>query len=1092
MYRYRTSFLILVIFIVACSCTADEDRTLFTRLPETATGITFRNLLKEDNEKFNILTYPYFYNGGGVAVGDLNNDNLPDVFFTGNMVKNRLYFNKGDLEFEDITSKSTVAEKEGWCTGATMVDINEDGWLDIYVCRSGLANDHYRKNLLFVNNQDLTFTESAAKYGLDDMGYSTQASFFDYDLDNDLDVIIINQSLPQYAQGQIEYAQLKNQQADSVFKNKLLRNDNGKFIDVSQAAGIKSNVLTFSLGVSTSDINQDGWPDVFITNDFKEPDHYYINNRDGTFTESISKIFDHTSLYAMGVDVADYNNDLLSDILILDMLPESNAAQKMHSGGDNYTQYNFLFKQGMFHQYMKNSLQKNNGDGTFSEIGQLAGVSNTDWSWSPLIADLDNDGLKDIFITNGYKRDNTDIEFIIYSMNQSIRLQKGGDALNVSDYISHMQGINLPNYIFKNNGNDTFENKVNEWGLDHNTYSHGSAYADLDSDGDLDLITNNTEDFAGIYRNNADKVLKNNYIKFKLKGIKENAFAIGTKIFAYKGNNKFFIEQSPVRGFQSSSDFTLHLGLGNTTKKLDSIRIVWPDQTFLVLRNVAVNTTLNINQKDHIKALTPIPHAQNSITLEMGSINFIHKQKDENDFLKQFLIPHYYSQRGPCMAKGDINSDGLADFFISGGRNQPSKIFIQKSDKTFGILHNPSIEIDSAYLNNDATFFDADNDGDLDLYLVSGGYELETNSPLFRDRLYLNNGKGLFSASTTSAPKNLINKSSITAGDFDSDGDVDVFIGGHVKPQNFPLNEKSTILLNDGNGNFSDAPFNIDLSSLGIVNDVAFKDINADGFGDLIIASEWQPLRLILGGKNAFTRIDSLKNAGRGLWTTVLVEDLDSDGDNDILAGNYGLNSQLKTDKQHPVKLYFNDFDENGSIDPIITHYIGDKSFPLVARDDLNGQIPPMKKKFNDYKTYANATIHEILNDKQLKEASLLSVDNLNTVFLENTVNGYEVKELPIEVQYAPVYAIAALKTSKSSRTLIFAGNNSKTRISLGRHDASHGVAIEYNNKKFRSISQRQSGLNLKGDVRDILTIDNNLLFGINNEQLKFYQVVKH
>jgi hypothetical protein len=508
-------------------CRPDTPETLFTKLSETETGITFRNLLKEDNPDFNILTYPYFYNGAGVAVGDINNDGLTDIFFTGNMVKNRLFLNKGSLEFEDITTQSHVAEREGWCTGVTMIDINQDGWLDIYVCRAGLQNAAFRKNLLFINNHDLTFTEQANQYGLDDAGHSTQASFFDYDRDNDLDMMLINQSLPQYAKGEIDYLKSRDRMLDTMFGNKLFRNDNGHFTDVSSAAGIHSTVMTFSLGLSTSDLNMDGWPDIYIANDFKEPDYYYVNNGNGTFTAKAKTAFDHQSLYSMGVDAGDFNNDLLPDLIVLDMLAESNKVQKMHLGGDNYTQYKYLFSQGMFYQYMKNCLQKNNGDGTFSEIGQFAGISNTDWSWSPLLADFDNDGLKDLFVSNGYKRDNTDVEFIMYSMNESIRVQKGGPALNVKEYISHMPGISLPNYIFRNTGNDQFENEIKSWGFDHNTFSHGAAYADFDNDGDLDLITNNTDDYAGVYKNNSEKLSGNNFLKIKLTGANDQDFGVG-------------------------------------------------------------------------------------------------------------------------------------------------------------------------------------------------------------------------------------------------------------------------------------------------------------------------------------------------------------------------------------------------------------------------------------------------------------------------------------------------------------------------------------------------------------------------------------
>jgi hypothetical protein len=562
----------LLALISACK---KEKPTLFSLLPKSKTGITFNNLLKEDNPEFSILSYPYFYNGGGVAVGDLNNDGLQDLVFTGNMVKNGIFINKGDLEFEDITEKSGIGKYNGWCTGVTIIDINNDGWLDIYICRSGFQNSASRKNLLFINRGDLTFTESAAQYGLNDSAYSTQASFFDYDLDGDLDMFLINQSDPKYSRGNLDYIQTHLQKSDSALANKLYRNDNGHFINVSDQAGITSTIFSYSLGLSTADINQDGWPDIYVGNDFEEADYLYINNHDGTFTEELAKRMDHTSLFSMGVDVADYSNDQLPDLVQMDMLPEGNYAQKMHLAGDNYNRYTQQFRKGMFPQYMKNSLQKNNGDGTFSEIGQLAGMSNTDWSWSPLFADFDNDGRKDLFITNGYQRDNTDMQFVVYAMDQSQHIQQGGKAPSVQEYISHMPGISLPNYIFRNEGENQFSNKIKEWGFDQSSFSHGAAYSDLDNDGDLDLVINNTGDVASVYRNNSEKLLRNNFLKIKLNGDAKNRNGVGAKIYAYAGADKFYLEQNPVRGYQSSVDMILHLGLGNHSQ-IDSLRVVWP------------------------------------------------------------------------------------------------------------------------------------------------------------------------------------------------------------------------------------------------------------------------------------------------------------------------------------------------------------------------------------------------------------------------------------------------------------------------------------------------------------------------------------
>jgi enediyne biosynthesis protein E4 len=1084
---------ILCIATLFIRCGGDNSKTLFTKLSENDTDITFRNLLKEDNPQFNILFYPYFYNGAGVAVGDINNDGLTDVFFTGNMVKNRLFVNQGEFEFEDITEKSHIADNEGWCTGATMVDINEDGWLDIYVCRSALENKKYRKNLLFINNHDLTFTEKAAEYGLDDEGFSTQASFFDYDRDGDLDVIVINQSVPKYSQGKIEYVQLHDQAADSTFKNKLFRNDNGHFTEVSSKAGINSNVLTFSLGVSTSDINLDGWSDIYITNDFKEPDYYYINNKDGTFTDALPKAFDHTSLYAMGLDVADYNNDLLPDIMILDMLAESNKAQKMHMGGDNYTQYSYLFKNGMFHQYMKNCLQKNNGDGTFSEIGQLAGISNTDWSWSPLLADYDNDGLKDLFVTNGYKRDNTDIEFIVYSMNQSIRIQKGGDAVNVNEYISHMPGIYIPNYIYKNAGNDKFDNKTKEWGFDHKDFSHGAAYADLDNDGDLDLITNNTDEYAGIYRNNAESQLKNNYIKLKLTGLKGNLTGIGAKIFAYSNGKRWYVEQNPVRGFQSAGDHVLHLGLGNENL-LDSLKIIWPDQRTQVIREVSANQLLALTIENATGISSEVKDESKLLfTASQNIIDFAHRENPVNDFLRQFLLPHYYSHTGPCIAKADINNDGLEDLFVGGAKGQAAKIFVQDKAQNFKLLPNKSIEADSACEDVDAVFFDADGDNDVDLYVVSGGYEFAEKDAMLRDRLYMNNGRGVFAKNKGKLPDILANKHRVAPADIDKDGDTDLFVGGHVVPGKYPMFESSVILVNE-NGNFT-AQYADVFKNAGIVNDALWADVDGDGSDELIIASEWQPIKAFTRSGKSFVEMDAsfFAEAGSGWWTSIIAHDFDKDGDIDLIAGNYGENSQIKASQERPVTLYFNDYDNNGSIDPIITHYIGDTAYPLIPRDDLNGQIPIMKKKFNDYNIYSNATINDILSPDQLAKSSILKASTLSTVYLENTGKGFSRKSLPVEVQYSPTYKLLVADVNKDGHDdVIAAGNNDFNRIYLGKHDANHGVVLLGNGKgDFQYLPHAKSGLTVRGDVRSAVMVNDKIIFGVNNAPLKVFEIKK-
>ncbi|MBS1491308.1 MAG: VCBS repeat-containing protein [Bacteroidetes bacterium] len=1086
----KTLSILILLTGLLLSCSKENHNTLFTALPKSKTGIDFRNLLKEEMPEFNITTYPYFYNGGGVAVGDLNNDSLPDIFFTGNMVKNRLFLNKGNFEFENITAQAHIAEKEGWCTGVTMADVNADGWLDIYICRSGLANPALRKNLLFINNHNLTFTESASAYGLDDSGYSTQASFFDYDKDGDLDMFLINQSSPEYSKGKMEFLPLRNKKNDPTLENKLFRNDNGKFINVTQWAGIESNVLSFSLGLSTADINQDGWPDIYITNDFKEPDYLYINQKDGTFINQLTPATNHISLYSMGVDVADYNNDLLPDIIVPDMFSEDNYAQKMHIGGDNFTQYNQLFSQGMFPQFMKNTLQKNNGDGTFSEIGQLAGVSNTDWSWSPLLADFDNDGKKDLFISNGYKRDNTELQFILYSMNQSLR-QNNNNSLNVAEYISHMSGIYLPNYIYKNTGQDLFENKIKEWGLNQHTYSNGAAYADLDNDGDLDIIVNNIDDYAGVYQNNSE-VLKNNFLKIRLQGEPKNADGIGSKIMAYASGETFYLEQTTVRGYQSSISSELHLGLGKHAT-LDSLRIIWPNRASQVLEQVKANQVLHLHIKN-AQSNYVYPSRPSQYLTPSQEIAYTHRENFENDFLKQFLLPRIYSNTGPCLVKGDVNGDGVEDVFIGGNKNQASCIYLGGQEK-FKKINIPVFEKELTKKVVDAVFFDADGDRDLDLYVAYGGYEYSLNDPLLQDHLYLNDGKGNFHLGT-SLPQNFSNKNFVKAIDLDKDGDLDIFVGGGVEPGHYPVASPSKILINNGAGKFTDQSqtFFSNIQPLNIVSDVICIDLNQDGYTDLVTVGEWEPIRALLN--NGKTLTDATASffpfASKGWWNKMIAEDFDHDGDQDLVVGNFGLNTPLHATETQPMQLYYADLDKNGSVDPIITHYINGVSYPLVTRDDMIGQIPMLKKKFIDYQVYAKATIQDIIPPEQFASTPVLSAQTLRTIYLENKKNKFTVKELPIEAQYAPVHAMLATDVDKDGNLdLILAGNNRYNRIYLGSSDANHGQLLLGNGKgEFKYVPQYTSGLKVQGDVRSVVQLTNHIWFGINGKPVQSYTFV--
>lgn len=1084
--RNTILFSYLFLGLLFLSCRGGQNK-LFTKLSENQTGIDFRNLIIEDNPDFNVVLYPYFYNGGGVAVGDINNDGLPDICFTGNMVKNRLYLNKGNMQFEDITAQSGIAEKEGWCTGVTMVDINGDGQLDIYICRSGLPNKAYRTNLLFINKGNNTFSEMAAAYGLDDAGYSSQASFFDYDRDGDLDMMLINQSVPEFSKGKIELVRMRNMPADSLFSNKLFRNDNGHFTNVSRQAGITSNPLSFSLGISTTDINQDGWPDIYIANDFKEPDYYFINNKNGTFTEQLNKSFSHTALYAMGIDVADYNNDALPDVMELDMLPEGNHAQKMHMGADGFDQYNLLFQQGMPFQYMKNCLQKNNGDGTFSEIGQLAGLSNTDWSWSPLLCDFDNDGRKDLFITNGYKRDNTDIQFVKYSMDQSMKMQQGGAAVSAAEYIAHMPAIKTGSYIFKNKGQDQFENKVQDWGLEQPTISNGAVYADLDNDGDMDLVTNNTDDYAGIYQNNADRIFKNNFLKIKLKGDKGNSNGIGAKVYAYQEQQIFYQEQNPVRGYCSSVDASLNFGLGKI-EKLDSVMVVWNNGKKQVIKNVAVNQTLSIKESSALQTHHfASPSAMALCAEDTAAIDFKHTENDFNDFTLQTLLPSYLSRQGPCMAKADVNSDGLIDVFIGGAKGQAGCILLATASGKFTKKEQAAFAKDAPCEDVAACFFDADKDGDMDLYLGSGGYELPENDPVLQDRLYLNDGKGNFTKKDNALPLMRRNTSCVMAADIDGDGDTDLFVGGGCQPWKFPLHEKSTILINNGSGIFTDqtASIGVGVQQAGLVTDAVWMDVNKDAQLDLILVGQWMSPKAFINhrGKLLEETTNYFKSIGVGWWNKIVAEDLDKDGDLDLVLGNQGYNNQFAASDEKPISLVYKDFDGNGSVDPFLFYFIGDKSYPAFSRDDIVQQVPMLNKRFLYYNDYADITQQKMFTQAQMDGAQQLQVNTLETLYLENTPNGFIKRDLPIEAQYAPIEAIAALDINHDgNRDLVLAGNNTFTRIKFSRYDANHGLVLLGNGKgQFTALSQQASGLNVQGNVRSTCALNHQIIFAMND-----------
>lgn len=1101
MFRFTAFTCTIFLSIIFIRCSHDDSTHLFTRLSEKSTGVNFKNTLFEDGP-LNVANYIYFYNGGGVAIGDINNDGLQDVLFTGNMVRNRLYLNKGNFQFEDITPKAGVDKMQGWCTGATMADVNGDGKLDIYICRSADINPDMRRNLLYINNGDLTFTEQAAAFGLADNGYSTQAAFFDYDKDGDLDCFIINHSIQKYTAGVQDNPELRKEH-NPDFASKLYRNDNNHFTNVSDSAGITSNVLTFGLGIAISDFNNDGWPDLVVSNDFNEPDYFFLNNRNGTFTEQLRKSMDHISLYSMGSDAADYNNDGLTDLVTLDMMPEDNATIKMHSGAENFDKFQYLFTQGFYYQYSRNMLQQNNGDGTFSEVGQLAGVSNTDWSWAALFGDYDNDGHKDLFVSNGYVKDYTEMDFLKYSVDRVIKTMHKDSVDPIPEYIRKMPSIEIANYIFQNQGNGKFVKKTAEWGLDQKGVSAGAAYADLDNDGDLDLVVNNSNDFAGIYKNNAETLVKNNYLRVKLLGNASNPRGIGAKVKLYCKGAQFYQEQSPVRGFQSSSDPVLNFGVGKNNT-IDSVIIIWPNDHFLKLAPVNANQTLEVEMaaaKEIWKYDTAAVKNDTRFTQTVLA-DVRHKENNFNDFTVQTLLPNYLSRQGPCIAVADVNKDGLEDFFMGGAKDQPGQLFLQNKNNTFSLKPTAAFAKDAAAEDVAAAFFDADNDGDPDLYVASGGFEYNEGEPALQDRLYLNDGKGGFTKKENALPAALTSKGCVKAADIDGDGDQDLFVGGRVVAGKYPSAPRSYILLNDGKGNFTDATQSTcaALQQPGMVTDALWMDINNDKQPDLVVAGEWMPIKVFVNAKGVLTDASStyIQFASTGWWNRISAADMDGDGDMDLVIGNCGTNTQFHVNDKEPMSIYFKDFDNNGSLDPVLCYYIGGVSYPAASRDDLTDQLPFLKKKFLEYKAYSTATINDVFTPEQLKDAGMLKAETMETVYLENLGSkGFAVHQLPLQAQYAPVYGIVLEDLNgDGKKDMLLAGNNTWTRIKFGRYSANHGVFMEGDGKGgFNYLPQYKSGLSLRGNVKNLSVIHTGetqkIIAGINDENAVLISIRK-
>lgn len=1100
--KFKYCFLILaagqLFFITSCEKKKD---TVFTLLSSEQTGINFNNISVE-NEQINILTYEYMYNGGGVAAGDINNDGLKDIYFTSNNLENKLYLNKGNFKFEDITDKAGAGCRAGWKTGVTMADVNGDGLLDIYICKSADGDPEHRRNILLINNGNLTFTDKAKEYGLDDPGYSTQASFFDYDNDGDLDMFLLNHSLVEVS-NTIGITPVLRNARDPYYSDKLFKNDNGKFTDVSEAAGITGGIANYGLGIVVSDINNDGWQDVYVSNDYAENDHIYINNKNGTFTDSSHTSLDHLSNFSMGVDIADFNNDGLQDICTLDMLPEDNKRQKLLFGPNEYDKFNMFVKTGLHYQYMRNMLHLNNGDGSFSEIGQLAGVSNTDWSWAPLIADYDNDGYPDLFVSNGYKLDVINMDFIKYKVDKLIK--KSRDVSQDSktpntDILKQIPRSKFHNYIYRNNGDLTFQNVTSDWGFDSEVLNNGAAYADLDNDGDLDLITNNMNQAAFVYKNNSNEKFKNNSIRLRLKGEGLNKFGVGAKVKTFFDGHISFKEANPTRGFQSSVDFDLLIGIGKNNYA-DSVQVIWPLGKTETIKNVKANQLIELSEKNAVSTYNYPANSGNTYFYSESRqpVLFNHTEDDFIDFGVQSFLPNLLSTQGPRMAKGDVNNDGLDDIFVCGASGQPGALFIQSINGDFKNSSGTAFLADSASEDTDAAFFDADGDNDVDLYVVSGGYAFKEGSTQLQNRLYLNDGKGVFSLKPNAVANVFVNASCVKPADVDGDGDMDVFAGGRVIPGKYPEAPESYILINDGKGNFENKTKTLapDLQKVGMVTDAVWADLNNDKQNDLIVVGEWMPIKVFVNENGKLTDKTNtfISAATNGWWNRIYAADFDKDGDMDFIVGNRGLNTQVKVSEAQPCTMTYKDFDNNGSVDGIMCYYIQGKSYPALSRDEMLDQLPVLRKKFNDYASYSTATINDLFSESELSTAKKLIANNMASCYIENKGGKFEIKPLPLQAQFSPVYAIHSIDVNKDGNLdLLLAGNLEKVRVAIGKFDANHGMLFLGNGKGgFEYVPQTQSGFAIRGDVRDIQIIKTKdktrVLFSLSNRPVHSYSL---